>query len=226
MLEISESAVSRIFNTWVNFLYFQLKELEMWQSKEVVNDFMPQDFKQKFPTTRIILDATEMPIQKPSNVNVQSLTCSSYKHKNTVKTMVGCTPRGAVSYVSDCYGGSVSDRQIIEDPTLLDNTLFDSGESIMADRGIMVQDLFANQNVFVNTHTVLKGKSQLKPEKIVRDRRVASKQIHVGRVIGLSKTFKILRHELPNSKLPLANRIVFVCFSLTNFKNVIVNKFA
>lgn len=226
MYEISESAVSRIFNTWVNFLYFQLKELEMWPSKEVVNDFMPQDFKQKFPTTRIILDATEMPIQKPSNVNVQNLTWSSYKHNNTVKTMVGCTPRGTVSYVSDCYGGSVSDRQIIEDPTLLDNTLFDSGDSIMADRGIMVQDLFANQNVFVNTHTVLKGKSQLKPEKIVRDRRVASIQIHVGRVIGLSKTFKILRHELPNSKLPLANRIVFVCFSLTNFKNVIVNKFA
>lgn len=62
MFEISESTVSRIFNTWVNFLYFQLKELEMWPSREVVNDFMPQDFKQKFPTTRIILDATEMPI--------------------------------------------------------------------------------------------------------------------------------------------------------------------
>lgn len=81
MFEISESTVSRIFNTWVNFLYFQLKELEMWPSREVVNDFMPQDFKQKFPTTRIILHATEMPIQKPSDVNVQSLTWSSYKHK-------------------------------------------------------------------------------------------------------------------------------------------------
>ena len=96
----------------------------------------------------------------------------------------------------------------------------------MADRGIMVQDLFANENVFVNTPTMLKGKSQLEPEEIVRDRRVASKRIHVERVIGLSKRFKILRNELPNSKLPLANRIVFVCFALTNFKNVIVDKFA
>ena len=61
--------------------------------------------------------------------------------------MVGCTPRGAVSFVSDCYGGSVSDRQITEDSNILDNSMFDSGDSIMADRGIMVQDLFVNQNV-------------------------------------------------------------------------------
>ena len=69
---------------------------------------MPQDFKQKFPTTRVILDATEMPIQEPSDVNIQSLTWSSYKHKNTVKTMVGCTRRGAISYTSDCYGGGLA----------------------------------------------------------------------------------------------------------------------
>lgn len=36
----------------------------------------------------------------------------------------------------------------------------------MADRGIMVQDLFANKNDFINTHTMLKGKSQLKPKKM------------------------------------------------------------
>jgi hypothetical protein len=226
LFQISESTVSRIFNTWVNFLHFQLNDLNIWPSRQVVDECMPSDFHKKFPTTRVILDATEMPIQKPKDVNIQSLTWSSYKHKNTIKTMVGCTPRGAVSFVSDCYGGSVSDRQIIEDSNILDNSMFDSGDSIMADRGIMVQDLFANQNVLVNTPTMLKGKSQLEPEEIIRDRRVASKRIHIERVIGLSKTFKILRTDLSNTKLQLANRIVNVCFRLTNFKNVIVDKFA
>jgi hypothetical protein len=58
--------------------------------------------------------------------------------------MIGCTPRGTVSYISDCYGGTVSDRQIIEKSDLLKKYLeqFDKGDSIMADRGIMVQDLF------------------------------------------------------------------------------------
>ncbi|CAC5401581.1 unnamed protein product [Mytilus coruscus] len=96
---------------------------------------------------RVILDATETPIQKPSHVDAQSVTWSSYKHKNTIKTMIGCTPRGTVSYK----------------------------DSIMADRGIMVQDLLAAQDVKVNTPTMLKGKSQLEPEEVVRDRRVASK---------------------------------------------------
>ena len=30
--------------------------------------------------------------------------------------------------------------------------MFDKGGSIMSDRGIMVQDLFASQDVFVNTY--------------------------------------------------------------------------
>lgn len=68
----------------------------------------------------------------------------------------------------------------------------------MADRGIMVQDFFANNDVYVNTPTMLKGKSQLELEEIVRDRRVASKRIHIERVIGLAKRFKILKSELQN----------------------------
>lgn len=73
---------------------------------------------------------------------------------------------------------------------------------------------------------MLKGKSQLEPEEIITDRRVASKRIHIERVIGLSKRFKILKYELSSSKFPLSNRIVFVCFALLNFKNAIVDKLA
>lgn len=111
---ISESSVSRIFNTWLNFMYYQLKELCIWPSKDIIQQFMPADFGRKFPYTRVILDATELPINKPSDVNAQSITWSAYKHKNTLKTMIGCTPKGAVSFVSKAYGGSASDRQIIE----------------------------------------------------------------------------------------------------------------
>lgn len=41
-------------------------------------------------------------------------------------------------------------------------------DSIMADRGIMVQDLFAPMDVYVNTPTMLKGKSQLEPKDVSR----------------------------------------------------------
>ena len=45
-------------------------------------------------------------------------------------------------------------------------------------------------------------------------------------LIGLIKRFKILRNEHPHSKLSLANIFFFGCFALTNFKNVIFDKFA
>lgn len=96
----------------------------------------------------------------------------------------------------------------------------------MAERGIIVQDLFATSDVFINTPTMLAGKLQHKPEIVVKDRRIASKRIHVERVIGLAKQFKILKFDLPNSKLNIGSRIVFVCFMVLNFQNCIVGKLA
>ena len=82
------------------------------------------------------------------------MTFSTYKHRNIAKTMIGVTPRGIISYLSSSYGGSVSDRQIIERSSLVRNTsLFDRQDSILADRGVMVQDLFSSMNVLVNNPT-------------------------------------------------------------------------
>ena len=98
------------------FDFFQLKELDLWPSRDSIDEYMPEDFKQNFPSTRVILDATETSIQKPSHVDAQSVTWSQYKHKNT---MIGCTPRGTVSYISDSYGESANDKQFIEKSPLL-----------------------------------------------------------------------------------------------------------
>ena len=162
-----------------------------------------------------------------ANVNDQRAIFSNYKNRNTLKTMVGCSPRGLITYMSSAYGGSASDRQIIERSSLCtDKSLFEKKDSIMADRGIMVQDLFASSDVAVNTPTMLKGKSQLEPEIVVRDRRIASKRIHIERVIGLSKTFKILKNVLSGHYVPLGDHIIYVCFMLSNFRRSIVNKLA
>lgn len=228
LFQVSETVVSQIFLTWINLMFFQLKELDIWPEKEIILEHMPLSFGQQFHKTRVILDATEIPIQKPGRADAQSATFSTYKNKNTLKTMIECTPRGLISYVSNSYGGSASDRQIIERSELFTNVdrYFQNSDSIMADRGIMVQDLFANHNILVNTPTMLKGKSQLEPEQVVRDRRISSKRIHIERVIGLGKTFKILKKELHHSKLVLGSRIIFICFMISNFRNAIVNRLA
>ena len=39
---ISTSTVSRIFTTWINFLYLRLKDLPLWPPKEIIDAYMPQ----------------------------------------------------------------------------------------------------------------------------------------------------------------------------------------
>ncbi|XP_077862303.1 uncharacterized protein LOC144343761 [Saccoglossus kowalevskii] len=57
---VSKTTVSRIFNKWVNLLYHDLKEIDIWPSRELVDMNIPQCFKDKYPATRVIIDATEM----------------------------------------------------------------------------------------------------------------------------------------------------------------------
>ena len=194
---VDRTVVGKILNTWINFMYYELGEFDWWLPRKVIDEHFPKGFKNMFPTTRLTLDATEVPIQRPQNCDAQRMTFSTYTHRNTAKPMIGVTPRGIISYLSSSYGGSVSDRQITERSSLVRNTsLFDRQDSILADRGIMVQDLFSSMNVLVNNPTSMKGKNQLDPETVIKDRRIASKRIHIERVIGYryAKTFKILQH--------------------------------
>ena len=149
---ISESSVSKIFSAWINFMYTQFKKLNIWPSKSVVVATMPEEFKKLYPSTRVIIDSTEIPIERPSCINARKQTFYSYKNKNTITLLIGITPKGAVSFISDCYGGSASDRQIIEGSALYHNAeeMFNRGDSITADKGFLVQDLFAPFGISIN----------------------------------------------------------------------------
>lgn len=226
MFGIGTTAVCLVFNTMIRFLFYHLKDMTPWLPKDIVDSYTPLDFKAKYPGTRVLLDATEYFVQKPRNVKDQSATWSSYKNHSTLKSMIGITPRGVVSYVSPTFGGCTSDRQIIERSELVKRGMFEKGDSIMADRGIMVQDMFSSMDVKVNTPTMLKGRSQLSSTEVIKDRRIAAKRIHIERVIGLAKTYKILTGELHQSLRPLSDKIVFVCFALCNFRPSIVGNYA
>ena len=56
---ISSGHVSKIFTTWINFLYHELPLLFPFPSQANVRKYMPNQFKE-YPTTRIIIDGTEL----------------------------------------------------------------------------------------------------------------------------------------------------------------------
>jgi len=62
--------------------------------------------------------------------------------------LVGVTPGGQVSYVSPAYGGSTSNHQIVERSDLI--RICNPTDSIMADKGFDVQDIFAALDVTIN----------------------------------------------------------------------------
>ena len=97
---VSQSTVCRIFTTWINFLYVQFQQISLWPPNKYVNSHMPKLFKQQYPITRVIIDATEIFIQQSALPEVKQLTFSNYKNHNTYKCLVGISPSGVVACFS------------------------------------------------------------------------------------------------------------------------------
>ena len=95
---VSQSTVSHIINTWINFIYVQIP---LWIPRDLTLLNMPQCFKDKYLFTRVIIDATEVFVEQPALPELQQLTFSTYKNTNTYKGLIGISPSGAVVFVSD-----------------------------------------------------------------------------------------------------------------------------
>ena len=131
----SASAISRIFITWVNFMFFKFGQINIWPSRKVI-DKMLKSFKGRYKSTRVIIDCTEVRCQMPSSLQLNWELFSAYKNHTTLKGLVGISPSGAVTFRSQLYTGSISDREIFRSGFL--NLPFDGKDSIMADKGFTV----------------------------------------------------------------------------------------
>ena len=212
---VSQSTVSRIFTTWINFLYIQFRQIPLWPPKEFVCAHMPKIFKEQYPSTRVIIDATEVFIQQPSLPELQQRTFSSYKNHNTFKALIGISPSGAVTFVSKLYPGNISDKELTRQSGLMDK--LQPGDSVMADRGFDIMEDLALLGVKLNIPPFLRGKSQLVHRELIETRRIASLRIHVERCMERIKNFHIFDGIMPLSLMDVADQMFFVCAVLTNF---------
>ena len=216
---ISPGQVSKIFTTWICFLYHELPTLFPFPSQDLVRKNLPSQFKD-FPTTRIIIDCTEVFIEVPSSMKSQSQTRSDYKHHNTWKALVGISPVGCITFISKLWSGRVSDKEITLKSGVL--SLLEDGDNIMADRGFDIRDIVP-PGVSLNIPPFKGTRAQLSAEETEETARIASMRIHVERAIGRVKNYHILDGVLPLSLYPVADQIFTECCLLTNFLPFLVN---
>ena len=88
-VSIISSTVSKIFSTWIKFHFIKLQESYLWLPQEVILSGLPKIFYELHPKTRVVLDAAEISVDKPSLPDVQQITFCTYKSHNILKSLVG-----------------------------------------------------------------------------------------------------------------------------------------
>ena len=102
---VSLTTISKILSKWIPVMYRRFRLLNIWPSKENSLNTMPCSIAMKLPDMHVIIDCTEMGIPTPKNPIAQQLIFSNYTNCHTAKVLIGISPSGAISCVSDMYGG-------------------------------------------------------------------------------------------------------------------------
>ncbi|KAF4524901.1 hypothetical protein B566_EDAN018071, partial [Ephemera danica] len=220
---ISETTASRIFKRWIHVMSVRLSPFIKWPSRENLRDTMPLSFRAKFGTkVAIIIDCFEIFIENPTSLFARAVTWSSYKNHTTAKYLIGVTPQGTVAFISEGWGGRVSDKHLTERSGLIENLL--PGDLVMADRGFLISDLLSTYDVDLAIPVFMRGKDQLSLAEADISRKISNLRINVERVIGLVRNkYSILRATVPvriemitsdDNTPTLLDKIVKVCCSL------------
>ena len=224
LFDTPKSTVSRYIITWINFMYFSLGSIPVWPSRQQIDENMPESFKRTYPSTRCVIDCTELHCQRPSSLSIQSSLYSSYKHHVTYKGLIGIAPSGAVTFVSNLYPGSISDKEIVRRSGLLNEKLWDRGDSVMADRGFLISDDLEKVGVSLNIPAFLNGRDQLTKAEVKESQSIASVRIHVERAIQRVKKFHQIRNEIPLILHGSVNQMWTVCALLCNLMPPLILK--
>ena len=227
---ISTSTVSRMFLKWLKQMDTRMRNLIIWPDRDALQKTMPVCFQASFgKKVCIIIDCFEIFLDRPSNLQARASTWSNYKHKNTAKVLIGITPQGVVSFVSDCWGGRVSDKYLTDHSGILKKLL--PGDVVLADRGFDIAESVGMMQAKLHIPAFTRGKQQLTALEVEDTRSIANVRIHVERVIGsIRQKYSILQSTLPinfvtkraDEDVPLIDRMVRVCCALNNLCDSVV----
>ena len=83
----------------------------MLPERDALRKNQPESF-QNFKSCVSIIDCFEVFIERPFGLTARAQTWSNYIHHHTIKYLIGITPAGAFNFLSQGWGGSVSDKEL------------------------------------------------------------------------------------------------------------------
>ena len=219
---IDMSKVTKVFHMWIDVLAANMKSLIKWPDREMIIATLPQCFKSRYNKVVCIIDCSEIFIQRPTALTARAQTYSNYKSHNTVKFLVAISPTGAITFVSKCWGGRVSDKHLTVKSGLLQHLIY--GDLVLADRGCDISDELALIGASLAIPSFTKGKPQLSQREVELSRHLSHVRIHVERAIGRIKRYRILQSTLPivilkrshETELCTIDKILITCCALSN----------
>lgn len=246
---VHPSTVSRNFHRILDVMFIKTTPLIKWPDRDVLRETMPMSFHKFFKKCCVIIDCTEVFVERPTDLLARAQVWSNYKHHSTIKFLIGITPQGSISFISSCVGGRMSDKEITETSGLLQHLLpgmilvtfqlkiglvniSHIGDIILADRGFTCDDYARMVMAEIKIPPFTKGKKQLEKVNVDWSRELSIVRIHVERVIGvLKQKFTILQGVLPISliagnddKDSTIDKIVKVCCACVNLCPSVVSQ--
>ena len=201
-------------------MHLKLGQINIWSSRELVDESMPQDFKDKYPSARVIIDCTEVCWEISSSLLITTELFSSYKNHTTFKALVGISSKGFFTFIGQLCTGSISDREMVERSGFLNLPCL--GDSVMADKGFTIEDILP-LGVSLNIPPFLCMSDQITPEDVISTQEIASLRINVERAINKVKNCKIFDGGVPLNLFGLFNQMWCVCAMLCNMQDPIIS---
>ena len=193
MLGTDRSTCSRIFASVLPVLSGILSDVIVWPSKDQILYNMPKCFE-GFGNVRVVLDCTEVSVERHSCLDCRISSYSHYHGGESVKVMIGCSPAGTITFVSDCYGGKASDKKIFTDSGLVE-MLESYVDAVMVDKGFMIDDECLFNAVELIRPPFLRNSKQLSAHDARVTRRIARARVHVERAIQITKSETVQHSE-------------------------------
>lgn len=214
LFDVSETTVHRYFYSTLCTLAAVMESVIPWPTKAEVQKNQPHCFA-AYTDVRIVLDCTEVEVEKSHCASCRILTYSHYKGVHTLKVLIGVSPGALITFVSHCFGGRASDKACVEDSEVL-NKLECFKDDVMVDKGFNIDSECRALGVGVIQPPFLRKQQQFSREDSLKTVQIARARVHVERAIQRLKLFKILKGPLPWEMLAVADEAMIVIAGIVN----------